>query len=369
MTNPDRHIRIIGIRGIPAKHGGFETFAEQLALYLIGKGWKITVYCQVNETGQLFEDTWNDIRRVFVPVNGDGALASVVFDWKSIHHARKEAGHTLTLGYNTALFNVFLRSSKFLNLMNMDGIEWKRRKWRWFEKLWLWMNEFAGTLFSDLLIADHPEIAKHLERHTSLTRIRVIPYGARMVTGADKSVLNKYSLEDKKYAVVIARIEPENSILEIVEAYSCQTRKFKLVILGSLDPHKPYHLKIRKAANDQVEFIGPVYETAEVDALRFYSYLYLHGHQVGGTNPSLVEAMGAGQCVVARDNVFNRWVLGDTNGLYFNTIDDLDRIFYLLDQNELSPQQYGNAAFAEYKQRFLWEKILLDYENLLLFEG
>ena len=171
------HVLILGVRGIPASHGGFETFAQDLALYLVAKNHEVTVYCQGDVGKPMYEDDWNGVRRVVIPA-GEGSRASVGFDWASVVHAAKTPGVALTLGYNTGIFNFLFRFRRKPNVMNMDGIEWQRKKWGWPQRFVLWFNEWAGARASQHLIADHPEIGRHLRRHTSPSKITVIPYGS-----------------------------------------------------------------------------------------------------------------------------------------------------------------------------------------------
>ena len=137
-------VRILGCRGVPAAHGGFETFAERLAGYLAARGWVVTVYCQGRGRGPASEDRWRGIRRVHVPVQTAGALGTMIFDWKSTLHALGEPGVALTLGYNTAIFTALYRLRRIPNVINMDGIEWKRTKRSIPERLWLYANERLG---------------------------------------------------------------------------------------------------------------------------------------------------------------------------------------------------------------------------------
>lgn len=361
-----KNLNILGVRGIPASHGGFETFAENLSLYLVNIGWAVTVYCQesVDDISDVYESNWNGVRRIHIPVKGDAAKATVVFDYLSVKHALQQSGLVLTLGYNTALFNLLFRLRGKQNLINMDGIEWKRDKWTWYEKAWLYINERAGCLIGNHLIADHPEIKKHLSSRVSASKVTMIPYGAREVNGADFDLLNKYSLQKENYALVIARPEPENSILEIVSAFSSKERSIKLVVLGKYDRDNAYHHLVLEAASSDVMFIGAVYDHDHVDALRFYSSLYIHGHTVGGTNPSLIEALGAGQPVLAHDNKFNRWVASDA-AVYFkdesecaSAIDSLfkdkDRLLFM-----------SASSKARFEACFTWDKVLGQYESLL----
>lgn len=124
-----KSLRILGSRGIPAAHGGFETFAEHLSLYLVNRGWRVIVYCQDNAAGPIFEDTWKGVERVHIPVEQDGPKGTIIFDWKATVHAARFSDLCLTLGYNTAIFCTLFRLKGVPNIINMDGIEWKRGKW------------------------------------------------------------------------------------------------------------------------------------------------------------------------------------------------------------------------------------------------
>src|SRR5271170_1763546 len=185
------HVLILGTRGVPSKHSGFETFAQDFALFLRSRDHEVTVYCQVESEEAAYEDTWNGIRRVLIPA-GNGSVGTMLFDWKCIRHAMREKGVALTLGYNTGVFNLLYRFSSMRNIMNMDGIEWIREKWSRPAKIWFWLNEWAGARAANHLVADHPEIGKHLSRHTASKKITVIPYGADPVTSAPVSLIQKY---------------------------------------------------------------------------------------------------------------------------------------------------------------------------------
>lgn len=363
-----RRLLIAGTRGIPACHGGFETFVEKLALFLTEKGWDITVYCQNDGDWQYAEDWWNGVRCLQVPVHTKGPFGSIVFDWKVARHAEREQILVLTLGYNTAIFSLLYRLRGVRNIINMDGLEWKRDKWGFFEKSWLYANEFFGCWLGNQLIADHPEIANHLERHVSRDKIVVIPYGAESIDekNADVGAIEQLGLQKGEYVLVVARPEPENSILEIVRAFSQKHRGCRLVILGSFNfADNPYHQKVLNSASHEVLFPGAIYDSKIVGALRFFSRLYVHGHRVGGTNPSLVESLGAGAAVLANNNKFNRWVAGE--GAHFFT-DELDcaRKFDELLENDQELGRMREASRFRFKQQFTWEKILNQYEDLLL---
>jgi len=357
------HIQILGTRGIPSRHGGFETFAHDLALFLTERGHRVTVYCQMAPDEKRGEDIWNGVRRILIPADW-GALGTVIFDWKSSLHALREEGLALTLGYNTAIFSLLFRLARHGNIMNMDGIEWKRQKWSKAARLWLRMNEWFGAKLADHLIADHPMIAAHLKAHTRPSKISMIPYGSEGVETPDESVLERYGLASKSFYLVIARPEPDNSILEIVSAYSNHPRRMPLVVLGNYMPGDTYHASVLREGGPGVRFLGPVYDRGAVAALRLHATAYVHGHQVGGTNPSLVESLAAGNPIIAHDNIFTRWVIGDP-GMYFADQGALDKIFAALDEDQSSLPARGQASKIRYEEKFSQMSVLLQYESLL----
>lgn len=367
MLKPDsstRSLRILGTRGIPAAHGGFETFAEHLALYLVERGWKVSVYCQVEGAGPIYQDDWHGVLRVNVPIKRQGPAGTILFDWRATLHAARAGEPCLTLGYNTAVFFSRLRLSGVKNVVNMDGIEWRRAKWGAAAKAWFWLNDWAGCWLGDHLVADHPEIKRHLETRVKSTKVTVIPYGSDEVVDSDTGPLEPLALEPGRYMSVVARAEPENSLLEIVSGFSRKPRGYRLAVLGHYDPQVPYHRSVLAAASNEVVFAGAIYDKPVVAALRRHSVAYVHGHQVGGTNPSLVEALGAGNAVIAHDNRFNRWVAGRyaayfTDGASFSAaLDDL-----LGDGVRL--REMSAASRVRYQETFRWDAVLAAYERLL----
>ncbi|TCS05871.1 DUF1972 domain-containing protein [Caulobacter sp. BK020] len=359
-----RKLSILGTRGVPAGHGGFETFAEHFALHLVAKGWEVTVYCQADDgpPGPVV-DEWRGVRRVTY-VADSGATGTMKFDWMCVMHAMRSEGVMLVLGYNTAVFSALLRLSGHPVLTNMDGIEWKRAKWPWHGRIWLYLNEWIGALTSTKLIADHPEIERHLARRRSKRDIVMIPYGADAVTEASEEPVRARGLNPGRYLISIGRIEPENNILPMIEAFAARERDLQFVCLGKLEPEKnPYHAAVLKAGEGRVLFPGAIYDAAVVRALRFHAAAYCHGHSVGGTNPSLVEALGAGNAIVGHDNPYNRWVAGPDQW-YFPDKDACARCFDEIEAGGERLQQAQAAARHRFETAFLWSDILSEYEAL-----
>lgn len=359
---------ILGTRGIPAAHGGFETLAERLALHLAARGWRVTVYCQREVAAvrnRFTSTTWRGIELVHVEVGLRGAPATLAFDALCARHAAARPALCLVLGYNGAVFLPWLRLRGRRVLTNMDGIEWRRPKWGRAVRAYFWASEWIAAWTSHRLIADHPAIADHLATRRPRRSIATIPYGGDPVAAAPTAPLTVLGLVPDGYLLCVARIEPDNSILPIVRAFSRRRRGARLVVVGCLDAGHPYHRAVRAAAGDEVLFPGGIYDGATVRALRFHARAYLHGHRVGGTNPSLVEALWAGNAVIAHANPFNAWTAGPEQILFRDETELEAAIDLALTRPErLAPARA--AARRRAAERFAWSEVLARYEAELL---
>jgi glycosyltransferase involved in cell wall biosynthesis len=361
----EKTLRILGTHGVPANYGGFETAAENIARFLVAKGWRVIVYCQRAGKGPVTEDVWHGIERVIIPVNLPGWRGTSEFDWLCIAHACQFQDICLTFGYNTGIFNFRQRLHGIPNIINMDGIEWSRARWGLFKQGILYLNERFAALFGNHLIADHPEIEKYLWLRAPKRKISTITYGADPLPGAPETLVAAMNLEPGRYLTLIARPIPENSIIELVQAFSARHRDHKLVVLGEFRPKDDiYHRKVMACASEEVFFAGPIYDKETVQALRFHGKAYLHGHTVGGTNPSLIEAMAAGNPIIARDNQYNRWVASN-GALYFDTIAAADNQISLVLSDEVLRQKLRAAALSRFNEEFTWQRVAGEYEELL----
>jgi glycosyltransferase involved in cell wall biosynthesis len=247
----------------------------------------------------------------------------------------------------------------------MDGIEWSRAKWGAVAKTWLYLNDLAGCYLGSHLIADHPEIANHLARRVRRSKITTIPYGADPLEAAPSEPIQTVGLKPGAYLTLVARAEPENSILEIVRGFSSRRRGYALAVLGRYDERgNAYHRAVKESAGPEVKFLGAIYDKRVVQSLRFHSVAYVHGHQVGGTNPSLVEALGASNPILAHDNRFNRWVAGPS-ARYFadeNSFSDLlDEVL----SSEFVRDEMRQGSRRRFREAFTWPDVLRQYEALL----
>lgn len=330
---------------------------------MVQNGWRVTVYCQGEPGSPCTVDYWEGCRRIHIPVRRRGVLGTIEFDIRATLHALNCRGLLLTLGYNTGFLALLIRLCGRMHMVNMDGIEWRRSKYRRPSKLYLLLNEWLAATSANRLIADHPEIARHHAHQVRAAKLTMIPYGAERIESADQTILERFGLAPDSYFILIARPEPENAILEIVRAFSQAPRGMKLVVLGNYNAPRPYLRKVRGAASAEVLFPGAIYDKPTLHALRLHARAYVHGHSVGGTNPSLVEALGAANAVLARDNRFNRWVAGSA-ARYFDDEATCAAGFAALIADEALVAALRREAVHRWAQDFTWDRVLAAYQSL-----
>ena len=361
----NKRLIILGTHGIPAQHGGFETFAEKLALHLVQSGWHVTVFGQSDRAKTI---VWNGIECIYLKRSAHRWLRyinPVLYDLKAVFLTLFKKGTVLTLGYNTALFNIMLWGRR--QIINMDGLEWKRSKYRrWHERAWLKLNEWVALKIADLCIADHTEIETYLRSVSTHTPLKTICYGAdeSRPQPDDPDLLARLNLVPEQYGLVIARQEPENQIFEIIQGWTRQSYAHPLVIVGNPKTGTAYHDRLQSITDPRIRFVGGIYEPEMIRALRCHAALYLHGHTVGGTNPSLVEAMGARCAIVAHDNPFNRGTARD-GAHYFHTPDDLAQSVTSLLAQPGQRADLRQKAWKNWQDHFQWTHILQAYEDIL----
>jgi len=365
MAHQDKSLLILGTRGVPASHGGFETFAERCSLFLAERGWNVAVYCQEDVqrvTTPVRTEVWRGVTSIVVQTACKGGLGPLDFDFKCVRDALSRPGVCMVLGYNGAAFLPILRLAGRKLITNMDGIEWKRPKWPAPVRAWFYLNEWIAAWTSQRLVADHPAIADHLATRRPREATVVIPYGGDPVDRAPVAPLEKFGLEPGRYLISVARIEPDNNIATMVRAFSARRRGMKLVVLGRLEKGNAYHDEVRAAASVEVSFPGAIYDPAVVRSLRRHARVYMHGHKVGGTNPSLVEALWAGNAVIAHANVYNRWTAGG-GALFFDDAAGCEAAIARLLSDDVLVARLGAASRARAAEAFQWSDVLMAYER------
>lgn len=372
--SPDRpaelRIALLGARGIPASYGGFETFAEQLSIRLVERGHEVTVYAETSESS--VEDTFYQGVRVRHKRRPRWGAASVLaYDCACLWDARRGYDLVYMLGYGAAWACWWPRVFGVPVWINVDGLEWARSKWGRVARIYLRCMEWVASRVATRLIADAEAIAQRFrETYPKGAPSSFIAYGAELVQDrdVDPSVLSAWGLKPRRYMLVVARPEPENHILEIVQGYEMHGGDWPLVIVGDVSGATAYQQLLRQHASDRVRFLGGIYDTGQLASLRVHAACYLHGHSVGGTNPSLLEALACGNWVIAHDNPFNREVARDAAD-YFATPEQLARrLDLVVGQSDAMLPQRSQRARDIVAEHYTWEGIADAYEALMLSE-
>lgn len=356
-------IAMIGTRGVPAAYGGFETAVEEVGRRLVERGHSVLVYGREAGDGNAYH---LGMRRVTLPAVRQKALETLSHTALSTAHAITRARPDVALVFNAANspFLPLLRARGIPSGLHMDGLEWRRSKWgRRGREYYRWAEEF-GVRNADALIADAPGIADYYTSEFGVPT-ELLRYGAPILDTAPTAGIEAMGLEPGAYHLVVARFEPENHVLEIVEGFHASTARLPLVVVGSAPYSAEYTQRISAAAEGdaRIRLVGGIFDQELLDALYVHALTYLHGHSVGGTNPSLLRAMGAGTAVTAFDVNFNREVLDD-RGWFFTSADDVARQYSELEGDPAYARSLGDALRDRASREFRWSDVALGYEQL-----
>jgi glycosyltransferase involved in cell wall biosynthesis len=354
-------IGILGSRGIPNAYGGFEECAQHLAEGLAKKGHEVFVY---NSSLHPYkEKTWRGVNIIHCKDWEDKleAAGQFIYDFNCIKDARKKNYDILLqLGYTSNSIWHWLWPKNSVNIVNMDGLEWKRTQYSQLTKAFIKKAEAWAAKNGDYLVADSPGIQQHILDTYQKTSV-FIPYGAQTFTTPDASLLDQSQLTPNQYYLVVSRLEPENNIEMIIEGFLNSKSEYDLIIVGK--ENKFGKLWKHKYASEKIKFIGPVYNKTVLNNLRYFSKRYFHGHSVGGTNPSLLEAMACKCNIAAHNNIFNKAIL-ENNAEYFSNREEVAAIFDTAPYaTSASCKQFNLKKIME---TYNWEKIVDAYEDLMI---
>jgi len=357
-------LAILGTRGIPARYGGFETFAERLAIGLFGRGFDVTVFCESGESPA--PDVFHGVKLRYVSAPALGPLQTILYDLRCLWAARRGYDVVYMLGYGAAPFCLIPRLWNTAVWINPDGLEWARAKWGFFAKCYFRLMEWASLHAANRIIADAEAIAMSLaSRHGKLPTCTVIPYGCDVIeTPPPAELLSEWSLVPESYYLVVCRLEPENHVLEILQAFQRSSSNRQLIVVGNHFIETGYVAQICAVQDPRIRLIGTVYDQAKLTCLRYHSFAYMHGHSVGGTNPSLLEAMGCGNLIFAHDNPFNRETLGPC-GYYFANAPELTQAIDRAEQEHTELMRLREASRSRTRENYSWLHIISKYASLL----
>ncbi len=358
-------IAMIGTRGVPAAYGGFETAVEEVAMRLVERGHELTVYTR----GSVNRDAaYKGIRLVHLPAVPSKQFETLSHTGLSAVHAvlRRRPDVAFVFNAANAPFLPLLRARRIPTALHMDGLEWKRAKWGTRGRSYYRWAEQFGVRHADALIADAPGIVDYYD-HQFGVPTELIRYGAPIQERASAQGLEELGLRSGEFHLVVARFEPENHVLEIVRGYHDSASSKPLVVVGSAPYSAGYTREIERVAESdpRIRLLGGVYDQDLLDELYFHAYTYLHGHSVGGTNPSLLRAMGAGTAVIAHDVVFNREVL-DGQGWYFSDASGVSLTVSEAEHDESRVRSVGAHLKTRAGTDFSWETVAWSYEHLAI---
>jgi glycosyltransferase involved in cell wall biosynthesis len=357
-------VAILGTRGIPNYYGGFEHISEYVSSGLVKRGHEVTVYNSHNHP--YTKSSWNDveIRHCYDPEYLIGTAGQFVYDLNCLLDARKRKYDVIMLmGYTSSSVWGNLYPHKSAIITNMDGLEWKRSKYSKPVQAFLRYAEKLAVKHSQYYVADSMVIQTYLKDKYKIES-KYIPYGADLFSELEREQFDRSEVLKEDYFLLMARMEPENNIETILEGFnqSSSARNFK--VLGDTGNRFGKYITHKFKNDDRIQFKGSIFDNAKVRSLQNNSYLYFHGHSVGGTNPSLLEAMASEALIAAHNNPFNKSVL-HTDAFYFSNANEVRNIVETVQRMETEKTMVNNNLH-KIKNQFNWETIVDQYEEFLL---
>ncbi|MCP4643247.1 MAG: glycosyltransferase family 1 protein [bacterium] len=357
-------IAILGTRGVPASYGGFETFAEELGVRLVERGHEVTVYCRSTHYTER-PATHRGIRLVWLPSIHTKYTDSISHTFLASVHATWEGtdiAYYCSAGNSTFTFLPRLRGTKVF--INTDGLEWERAKWNRLGKLYFHLSEFLASKVPNVVVADSHVIQEYYKRKFHRDT-EFVAYGSDIVErGTGRELLADLGVEAERYFLFVSRLEPENNAHLVVKAFEQVKTDMPLLIVGSAPFAGDYIRDLQSTSDPRIAFPGALYGDVYA-ALRANAFAYVNAMEVGGTHPAILEAMGAGNCVLVSDIPYNIETVGDA-GLTFRNkdVDDLrDRIQHLVDHPD-EVACYRTEAVERIKAHYNWNAIAETYESL-----
>ena len=355
-------IAIIGTNGLPGRYGGWDQLLNHLTINLRDK-FKFIVYTSsYNAEKGLKEYNGAELKIVRLKANG---LQSIFYDGVSLLHASIKYDVLLVLGTSGCIFLPLVKLFNKKIILNPDGSEWKRGKWSKPVKWFLLLSEKLGVKYAHIVIADNRIIQNYITKTYKKESI-LIEYGGDNTSPVPMSIDNskKYSIEPNNYAFKVCRIEPENNIDLILEAFKESNMNFVLVGNWNYSNYGK-NLRAKYSIYPNLRLLDPIYDQKCIDELRSNCSLYIHGHSVGGTNPSLVEAMNLGLCCVVYNVDYNIETT-ENSAIYFNSTSELINILKDYERNKIETSTYKAKMKEIAKRRYIWDLITDKYANVFL---
>ncbi len=353
---------IVGTRGIPARYGGFETFAEELSTRLAARGHHVTVYCREKYS----EPVYRGVYLKTLPTIRHKYLDTIVHTFLSTLHlmgAKPEVA--LYCNAANAIFTWMPRwsNARIPVALNVDGLERNRKKWNRAAKAWYRMSEWLATWMPNEVVTDAAAIADYY-RVRYKKESWMIPYGADIGALQTKDVLGKLGLAPRQYFLYVSRMEPENNALLVREAFEGVHTRMKLALIGDAPYAADYIRRVRDTGDARVVIPGAIYGQGYRE-LGSHCVAYIHATEVGGTHPALKEDMGRGALTLYLDTPENAEVAGGA-GIAFHR-DNLAAVLEsVLKMSESERDEWRAKAIERVRTRYSWDAVTDQYEQLLI---
>lgn len=351
-------IAILGTRGIPARYGGFETFAEELSTRLAGHGHHVTVYCRAAEHGPVYRG----VRLQYLPTLRHKYLDTVAHTFLStLHLLRHRADAALYCNGANAIFTLWPRLAGIPVALNVDGLERKRKKWNALARAWYLVSEWLSTKFPTRIITDAEQIRDYYRSRYGAESV-FIPYGAETGKLASIGALQQLGLSPGRYFLYVSRMEPENNALLVREAFERVRTDLQLALIGDAPYAREYIERVRDTRDPRIVMPGAIYGQGYHE-LQSHSFAYIHATEVGGTHPALIEAMGRGAVVLFLNTPENAEVSGGV-GIPFELSNLAEKMEQVLAMAESERAEMGMRARERVEQQYSWDAVTARYEQL-----
>lgn len=363
-------IAIIGHRGIPANYGGFETFAEEIGDNLVQEGHEVYVYCRKNNISYR-GDTYKGMHLVFLPTIATKFFDTIFHTALSVIHVvlKRKVDVVLMVNVGNAPVSFIPRLFGIPVALNVDGLEWDRKKWPTVAKAYLKACSYLAKWFPTTLVTDAKVIHDFYKKHRGEDST-MIPYGTVCERKEFPDVMKKHGVEKEKYFLYVSRFEPENNVHVVVKAFEKITTDMKLIIIGDATYNSEYRDQVMSTSDERIIFTGFLYG-AEYKALQQNAYAYVQATEVGGTHPALIEGMGYGNCVLYLGTPENVEVTGDA-GIPFafskhseEMIQNLAVQMQKVVENDTIVDTYRKRAVAHVEKTYRWDTVTKQYISLL----
>ena len=354
-------IAILGTRGIPANYGGFETFAEELSVRLVERGHEVVVYCR-----QAFElPKYRGVELRYVPTIRHKYLDTLAHTFLStLHLLFHRVDAAIYCNGANAIFTILPRLTGIPVVLNVDGIERRRKKWNILARAWYHASEYLSTILPNRMVTDAQSIQRYY-REKYRKDSSFIPYGADAERVESRFVVEELGLQPHRYFLYVSRMEPENHALEVRQAFEQVPTDMKLALVGDAPYAEEYIAQVRDTRDPRVVMPGAIYGLGYRE-LGSWCFAYVHATEVGGTHPALIEAMGRGCLVIYRDNAENREVCSDAGLPYVDQAGLTARMRESIAMGEMERERYRARAVERVHERYNWDTVTNQYETLFM---